>query len=116
LDSTPPHCTNTNTTFFLKKWDMRVLNGFNWLRIGPSGRVFQHCNELSVPKKGGEFLNQLKDYQLLKKDGSAWSSDSSNGSPYLGVKEGLGVSVVTMSINPVSQSFSQSVYCDGSSN
>jgi hypothetical protein len=42
-------------TFLLKKYDMRVLNGFNWLRIGPGGRVFQHCNNFRVPQKMRNF-------------------------------------------------------------
>jgi hypothetical protein len=36
--------------------------------------AWEHGNEFSVFKKGGEFIDQLSDYQLLKKKDSAlWS-------------------------------------------
>jgi hypothetical protein len=41
-----------------------VWTGYMWLRIGTSGG-------LSV--KGGEFLDCLSDYQLLKKDSNPWT-------------------------------------------
>jgi hypothetical protein len=35
--------------------------------IGLSGRVFEHGNELlDTKKKGGEFLDQLNNYQIPK--------------------------------------------------
>jgi hypothetical protein len=32
----------------------------------------EHGNEHSVSIKGGEFVDQLSDYQLLKKNSAAW--------------------------------------------
>jgi hypothetical protein len=34
---------------------------------------YEHRNEISVTIQGGEFLNKLSDYQLLKKDSAPWS-------------------------------------------
>jgi hypothetical protein len=47
-----------------------MQTGFNWLRIRFSGK---HGNEPSSYMKSEEFLNQLNDYQFLKKDYSPWS-------------------------------------------
>jgi hypothetical protein len=33
----------------------------------------EHGNEPSDPIKGGEFLDKLSDYQVLKKDSAPWS-------------------------------------------
>jgi hypothetical protein len=47
-----------------KKWDGEACNGFIWLRIG---RSYCDCgNELSGSIKCGEFLDWLRNYQLLR--------------------------------------------------
>jgi hypothetical protein len=51
------------------KCDVRVWIEFSWLRIESSGRILsEHGNEISVPVKGTEFLDELSDCKLLKKD------------------------------------------------
>jgi hypothetical protein len=45
---------------------VRVWNEFNQLRIG-------YSKEPLDPIKGKEFLHQLSDYWLLKKDSVPWS-------------------------------------------
>jgi hypothetical protein len=46
---------------------------FSWLRIGYRGALSKHDNERSGFIKSGEFLEQLSDYQLLKRDCASWS-------------------------------------------
>jgi hypothetical protein len=46
----------------------RLWIGFIWLRIRISGWYYQHGNEPSGFIKGGIFLDQLIDYQILNKD------------------------------------------------
>jgi hypothetical protein len=40
---------------------------------GPVAVPCEHCNEPSGSIKGGEFLDQLNDYYLLKMDSAPWS-------------------------------------------
>lgn len=45
---------------------MCVWTGFNWHRICPVVESFEHGNEPSGSIRGGDFLDQLSDYQLKK--------------------------------------------------
>jgi hypothetical protein len=47
-----------------------MLTGFKRLKPGPSG---EQDNELWGPIKYGEFLKQLINYQLLKKDTASYN-------------------------------------------
>jgi hypothetical protein len=40
---------------------------------GPVAVSSEHGNELRVPWKAGKFLDQLSEYQFLKKDSAPWS-------------------------------------------
>jgi hypothetical protein len=42
--------------YFVEKQGAKVCTGFIWLRIGTSGGLCKHDNELSVSIKGDEFL------------------------------------------------------------
>jgi hypothetical protein len=53
--------------------DCEICTGFNWLSIGSRNGSCEHGTEGLVSIKGGKFLNQLNDYQLLKKDSASWS-------------------------------------------
>jgi hypothetical protein len=44
-----------------------------WLRIGANGGILWTFNESSGIKKGGKFLDQLREYQFFKKDCAVWS-------------------------------------------
>jgi len=57
----------------LKKWAVRAQTGLIWLRIGTSGGICEHGNEPSGCTKWGEFLELLRNYQILRKDPPAWS-------------------------------------------
>ena len=50
----------------ISKKDMMALIGFVWLKTGTSGRLVGSiiC---------GEFLDQLRNYQLLKRDSAPWT-------------------------------------------
>jgi hypothetical protein len=52
--------------------------GVDWrqLRIVVSNGSCEHSNEISGSIKSGEFLDQLSDYDPLKKDSTQWSSVS----------------------------------------
>jgi hypothetical protein len=53
-----------------------VGSGFIWIRLGTSGRKggsCEHGNEPLGSIKGGEFLDWLSDYYLLKKDSVPWT-------------------------------------------
>jgi hypothetical protein len=50
-----------------------VRIGVFWPGQGPVAGSGRHDNEPSNLIKGGEFLDQLSDYQLLKKDCDPWS-------------------------------------------
>jgi hypothetical protein len=45
----------------------------SWIKIRASGGPCEHGNEPSGYMKGGEFLDRLSDYYLLKKDLAPWS-------------------------------------------
>jgi hypothetical protein len=49
----------------------KLWTGYIWLRIGTSDGFFEHDNETLVSIRGGELLNQLSEYQLLK-DSAVW--------------------------------------------
>jgi hypothetical protein len=49
-----------------------LWSGLIWLRIGTNGRLFELRNEASVCVTGGEFLDQLRNYYLIKKDSASW--------------------------------------------
>jgi hypothetical protein len=51
----------------LKKQDVRIWTGFNWLKMGIVVGSREHGNEPSSATKGGEFFDRLRDYQLFKK-------------------------------------------------
>jgi hypothetical protein len=55
----------------LREYGGKVWTGCVWLRTG-SG-CYEHCNELSGSIQGGEFLDYLSEYHLLKKDSVLWS-------------------------------------------
>jgi len=48
---------------------VRVWTGFIWFRIGSC----ESGDETSVFIKDGGFLDQLREYPLLKKDSSTWN-------------------------------------------
>jgi hypothetical protein len=48
----------------LKEKDVRVWIGFIWLKMESNGGSCEHGNEPLIP----QFLDQLSDYHLLKKD------------------------------------------------
>jgi hypothetical protein len=50
-----------------------MWSGLNWLRIGSNGDFCESNNEASGYRKGWEFLDQLRDYQLLNKVRAPWS-------------------------------------------
>jgi hypothetical protein len=52
----------------LKEFGVKILSGFIWLRTGTSGGS---CEQSSV--SGCEFLVNLSDNQLLKRDNAPWS-------------------------------------------
>ena len=55
----------------LKERDGRVLTGFIWLMIDTSGRLLYSWERGNEPVgfiKCGEFLDQLRNCQLLKED------------------------------------------------
>jgi hypothetical protein len=52
----------------LKEWNVRVWTGFSWLRMRPGGNFYEHDNETSGSVRGGEFLDHVSDYQIIKKD------------------------------------------------
>jgi hypothetical protein len=58
----------------LEKYGGRLCTGTVWLRIGTSGVSLEHGNGPSGSIKGWEFLEQLNDYKLLKKDFALWNS------------------------------------------
>jgi hypothetical protein len=43
------------------------------LRYGPVAGFYEDSNEPSGSVKGGEFIDQLNDCELLKKDSARWS-------------------------------------------
>lgn len=43
----------------LKKWDVRLRSGLNWLR-------YEHSYDFTDPKSKGKFLDILIDYELLE--------------------------------------------------
>jgi hypothetical protein len=52
---------------------VKVETGFNWFRVGPLAGFCEHANRLFSSIKGGEFLDQLRDYLLFIKDSAPWS-------------------------------------------
>jgi hypothetical protein len=50
-----------------------VWIGFIWLRIGTVDGSYKLGNGPSGSITGAEFLDQLSDYQFLKKDSTPWS-------------------------------------------
>ena len=46
--------------------------GLIWFRIGTGGKICKCGNEHSDSIKCGEFLEELKTDQLVKKDSAAW--------------------------------------------
>jgi hypothetical protein len=46
-----------------------------WIQLGwdAMANAYEHGNEPSSSIKGVKFLDQLNNYQLLKKDSAAWS-------------------------------------------
>jgi hypothetical protein len=48
------------------------LEGVDWIYLAQADSC-EYDNEPSGFVKGGEFLDQLSDYQLLKKDSAPWS-------------------------------------------
>lgn len=46
---------------------------FKWLRIDPTEGRCEHENETSGPIKLGEFLDLMRNYQLLKKKSPQWN-------------------------------------------
>jgi hypothetical protein len=57
----------------IMKQYVRVWTGIYWLRAGSRMGSCEHGNELSGSINDREFLNQLSDYQLLKKDSASWN-------------------------------------------
>jgi hypothetical protein len=53
-----------------------VWTGFKWLVQAPVADLCEHSNEPSGFIKGGEFLDELRQYQILK-DFAPWSSSYS---------------------------------------
>jgi hypothetical protein len=47
--------------------------GYSWLRIRSGDDFSEHGDALSGSVNGGGFVDQLSDYQLLKKDSASWS-------------------------------------------
>jgi hypothetical protein len=41
-------------------------NGFGWLRIGSSGGLFEHGDEISSSINKAGFFDRLSDHQLFK--------------------------------------------------
>jgi hypothetical protein len=56
-----------NLIWVLRKQGEKMWIGFIWLRISPMAESCEHASE------GGEFLDQLNDYQFLKKDSVPWT-------------------------------------------
>jgi len=52
---------------------MGAWTGLIWLRIGTGVGLFKRDNEPSGSIKCGEFLDQMRSSQLLKKDSAACS-------------------------------------------
>jgi hypothetical protein len=52
---------------------MSAWTAFNWFGIKISDGSFIHGNETSCSTKCAEFLDQISDYKLLKKDSAPWS-------------------------------------------
>jgi hypothetical protein len=57
--------------WILKKYGVRA--GFCWLRSDPVADSCEHGNEPSGSINGGEFIDQLSSYQLLKENSAVWS-------------------------------------------
>jgi hypothetical protein len=51
---------------------MRLWSGFAWRRIVLLTGSCLHGNEHSDVITGGDFLDKLRDYQLLKKESAPW--------------------------------------------
>lgn len=46
----------------LKEQGVKMWAGLKWLRMGPSGGIFEHGHETQGSLKGEEFLDPLSDY------------------------------------------------------
>jgi hypothetical protein len=51
----------------LKKQDVRMYNGFNWLMVGSVAGCCEYSNKPSGVMKNGKLLELLSEFQLLKK-------------------------------------------------
>jgi hypothetical protein len=62
--------------WILNKYGERTWTGLVWLGYRPVVGSCEYCNTslLSVSIKGGEFIDCLSSYQLLKEDSVPWSS------------------------------------------
>lgn len=55
----------------LRKQEVKLQTEFIWLRIRSRGGPYEHCNEPLDSTKGGKFLDEITDYQILKKNSTA---------------------------------------------
>jgi hypothetical protein len=51
----------------------KACTEFVSFRISTNGRLCKHSTELSGSIKYGEFLDQLRTYQILRKNCASWS-------------------------------------------
>jgi hypothetical protein len=58
----------------LKEMLRHVWSGFKCLRIDSNGDLYVHSETFQQYVTGGEFLEQVLDYELLKTDFSRFSS------------------------------------------
>jgi hypothetical protein len=56
-----------------KQQQHSVWTGMTWLGIYKWRTVVRKAMNRRVPKKCGEFLDWLRDYQLLKRDSAPWN-------------------------------------------